>query len=356
MKRNYFLILAYAALFCLLLIFFALWWEIETPVVKPPAIPSPIAPFKSYISGVGIVEPASENIFISTPLNRVVEKVFVTVGSKVKKGDMLLQLEDRDLKANLLVEQAAYKSALAKLEKLESFPRSEDVATATAALNSAQVELDLAKQQHEMVLGLSDPRAVSQEDKNRRLSSYQLAESKLQSAQAELDKIKAGAWKPDLEIARHDVQQAKANVNRIETEIQRTAIRSPIDGVVLQVKINSGEIASVDSKTPMMILGDTTEYNLRVNINQLDIPYFKDSAPAVAYPQGDARIEFPLEFVRVEPFLVNKQNLTNRITEKVDTRVLEIIYRIKTNGNRIFVEQQMDAFIEANIPKGTNNA
>lgn len=356
MKRNYFLILAYAALACLFLIFFALWWQVEAPLVRAPVIPAPNAPFKSYITGVGIVEPSGENILISTPLSRIVEKVLVNVGSKVKKGEVIIRLEDRDLKANLLVEQAAYQSALSKLQKLEAFPRPEDLATATAAVRSAQVELDLARQQNEMVQKLADPRAISQEDRNKRASAYQMAEANFQKAQAELDKIKSGTWKPDLEIARNAVQQAQANVNRIEIEIQRTAILSPIDGNVLQVKVNEGEIASLDNKTPMMILGNTDQLYLRVNINQLEIPYFKPEARAVAYPQGDSRIEFPLEFVRVEPFLVNKTSLTNRITEKVDTRVLQILYHIKTNDHRVYVEQQMDVFIEAKTPHETKDA
>lgn len=348
MIRNYFFAIVIIALISLFLIFYSLGREINTPVTKEPVNLPPRAPFKTYISGVGIVEPMSENILIGTPINRVVEKVYVTVGNKVKKGELLLRLEDRDLVANLRVQEAAYQSAAAKLKRLEAFPRTEDLLAVTASLNSAKAELELAKNQYEMVLSLPDPRAISQEEKNRRLSNYQQAEAKWQEAQTNLAKTQAGTWKPDLEIARYEVQRAEANVNRIKTEIERTTIQSPIDGTVLQVKIHKGEPALVD-KTPIMILGNIDEMFLRVSINQLDIPYFHSKSPAVAFLQGDAHFEFPLEFVRVEPSLVNKQNLTNEITEKVDTRVLQIIYRIKKDDHRIYVGQQMDVFIETNL-------
>lgn len=348
MRRNYFLIIVGAALVCLFLIFYSLGKEISTPTTKDPVIPPPLSPYKEYISGEGIVEASSENINIGTSVNRIVDKVLVKVGDKVRKGDLLLCLEDRDLKASLSAQEAAFNSAKAKLQRLEEFPRPEDLIVAQANLKSAKAELDLTKHQYEMVLGLSDPRAVSATEKSRRLYSYQQAEAKSQQAEADFEKTKTGTWKPDLEIARLEVQEAEANLRRINTDIQRTCIESPIDATVLQIKTHEGEFPSVDTqRVPMMILGNTDELYLRVSINQLDIPYFRANAPATAYLQGDARIQFPLEFVRIEPYLVSKQHLTNDITEKVDTRVLHIIYRIKKEKHQLIVGQQMDVFIQA---------
>lgn len=349
MNRNYFLIIVFFALACLVLIFISLGREIATPITKEPYIQPPIAPFKTYVYGSGIVEPRSENIYIGTPLNRIVEQVAVTVGSHVKKGDLLFKLEDRDLQANLLAQQFAYEKAKAQLQRLESYPRAEDIASAKAAVASAKSRLDLAKNQYEMTLQLPDPRAISQEERNKRMQNYQQAEANLNQAQADFEKIQSGTWGPDLEIAKLEVKQAEANVNQIKTEIQRTKILAPIDGTVLQIKIREGEFPSLDStRNPLMILGDTEDMYLRVSINQLDIPYFHQNARAVAFLQGDANVEFPLEFVRIEPLLTDKQNLTNELTEKVDTRVLNIIYKIVKENPNVFVGQQMDVFIEAN--------
>lgn len=347
MHRNYFLVIVLISVFCLVLIFVSLFWQIQAPVTKEPGIPPPLAPFKTSISGVGIVEPSSDNIMIGSPLSRIIENVKVKVGDHVKKGDILLTLEDRDLQANLKVQVAAYKSAMAKLQKLEAYPRPEDLTAATAALNSAKAEMELAKTQYEMVQGLPDPRAISQQEKNRRLFNFQQAEAKLQSAQADFDKVKAGSWKPDIDIAHRDVEEASANVNLTKTELERTVIRSPIDGTVLQIKIHKGELIPPDSlRSPLMIIGNTDELYLRVSINQLDIPYFQPDEPAVAYSQGDARIKYPLEFVHIDPYLTHKKNLTNEILETVDTNVLQVIYRIKKDDHTLYVGQQMDVFIE----------
>jgi hypothetical protein len=61
-------------------------------------------------------------------------------------------------------------------------------------------------------------------------------------------------------------------------------------------------------------------------------------------PGGDF---FPLRFVRIEPYVVPKKSLTGDNTERVDTRVLQVIYAVDTQGKRLFVGQQLDVFIDA---------
>lgn len=349
MHRKYFIILIILALAAAFFTFASMREtpEIEQQLLQKEAVKPSYIPFKSYISATGIVEPSSENIFIGTPINRVVEGIFVTGGAKVKKGDILFRLEMRDLEANLLTQQLAYQNAVAKLEKLEALPRKEDLISAEAVLKSAGIELGEAKGQYERVQGLQDSRALSLEEIDRRHYNYLLAEAKMNQAEASLEKIRAGAWKPDLEIARTEIQQAKAQLQRIKTEMERNVIRSPINGTVLQVKIHEGEFPPYDaSKTPPMIIGNIDKLHLRVSIDQFEAPYFRNDAPAIAYLQGDRKVKFPLKFVEVEPYLVSKQNLTNDITEKVDTRVLQVIYSIEKTDQQVFVGQLMDVFIE----------
>ncbi len=346
MHRNYFLIIVAAALFCLFLIFFAFWWEIKTPVAQENLITPTEAPFKSSISGVGIVEPSSESIAIGAPMQRIVRKVFVTSGQKVQKGDLLFFLENRDLKADLRAQEAAYLSAVARLKKLESYPRPEDLVAAMAAEKSARDEMESAKKQNEMVLNLPDPKAISQQEKDLRYYNYKKAEANLVRAEAELEKVKSGTWKPDLDIARHEVVEARMNYDTIKAKYLQTFVRAPIDGTVLQVKIHEGEMPSLDSQNPLMLLGNIDEKFLRVSINQLDIPLFHTDAPAEAFLRGHTQESFPLEYVCLEPLLVNKKNITHEISETVDTRVLQIVYLLKKDSPKLFIGQPMDVYIE----------
>lgn len=349
MNRNYFYTVLVLAASCLALIIITMWHDDPSDEATEQFVSHPPPPYKSYIYGAGVVEPSSENILIGAPVNRIVDRVLATVGQRVKKGEVLILLEDRDLQADLGSRQVIYENAMAKLQKLEALPRKEDVAFAEAALSVAQAELSNSKDQYEMVMALKDPRAVSQQEINRRRANFEQAHAKTQQANAELEKLKAGTWRPDLDIAGLEVLEAKANIYRVLADIERTTIRSPIDGTVLQIKIHKGEMPSPDTvNAPMMIVGNTDELHLRVSINQFDSSYFEPESPAIAFLQRGRSAEFPLEFVKMAPLLVNKMNASNSISEKMDTRVLQVIYRFKQHDPRLFVGQQMDAFIEAN--------
>lgn len=321
----------------------------EVPVLNHELPMRPVSPFKSYISGVGIVEASSENIFIGAPVSRIVDKVEVKAGQQVKAGQILFRLEARDLAADLQARRIAFDNTLANFQKLEALPRSEDVSVGAALLKSAEIALAEAKSQFTRVDGLQKSGAMSDEEVSRRYFAYQEAEARFDKAKADFEKIKAGAWPPDLEIAKLQVEQALAEMHRVEANIQRTIITSPIDATVLQIKIHEGEFPP--SRTPPMIIGNTDTLNLRVNINQFDASQFSEDASAVAFLQGNAEQNFALKFVKLEPYFVTKQNLNNDINEKVDTRVLQAIYAFKERQKHIYVGQQMDVFIETSNAK-----
>ncbi len=348
MHRSYFFGVIAITLFCLLFIIVSMWRQVSPTTTATPIAQHPVAPYSSAIAALGITEPSSGNIFIGSPINRIVSSVAVNVGDKVKKNDVLFSLEDGDLMAQFVAQEVAYEIAVAQLDRLEALPEPEDLAIAQAAVKNAKAQLQLSKEQYEMVQGLQDSRAISQEEYNRRLFTYEQAQAKWQQAHADLEKVRSGAWQPDLFIARLQTLQAKANAERAEQDLLRTVIRAPIDATVLQIKIHAGEYLPPNTtQSPIMVLGNIDEMYVRASINQFDAPFFRPEAKAVAYLQGDPSVQLSLEFVRMEPYLVSKQNLTNELTEKVDTRVLQVIYRIAKEHPPIFVGQQLDVFIEA---------
>lgn len=341
MHRKYFFVVLTLTFICL---FFILSFFEQKPSQEQARVHAMPMPFLTYINGVGIVEPASGNINISIPFNRIVKKINVAVNDKVKKGDVLIQLDHRDLTALLQVKKKEYEKALANLKKLEALPQKEDLKIGEEALNKARLALNESKAQYEMVANLPNPQAISKEERDKRLFRYQQAEADLQEKQAQFEKIQSGTWHPDLEIAKREVEQAKADVEATKAEIQRTSIRSPINGTVLQMKIHEGETA--DPSKTVMILGNIDALNLRVSIDQFDVASIQHDAPAIAFRQGDRSIGFPLKFIHAEPYMVSKKYLTNAADEKVDTQIFEVLYRIAKKDSHLFIGEQLDVFIE----------
>lgn len=350
MNRDYFKWIVATAIVCVGIVGLFMWREKIRKAVPIPrhSVPGQFSPFKSYISAVGIVEASTGNINIGSPVNRVVDKIEVKVGQKVKEGDVLFRLESHDLQADLAGRRADYENAEANLHKLLALPRKEDIDSANAQLKVASAALEEAKGQYQRVLGLSKG-ALSDEEIRRRRFAFEQAEARFNEAQSRMEKTKSGAWAPDLEIAKLQVKQSLATLQRAEADLERTIIKAPTDATVLQIKIHEGEFPPSDSSRPAMVIGNIDTMNLRVSINQYDASFFDAKAPAVAYVQGNSTISFPLHFVHLEPYFVAKQNLSNNITEKVDTRVLQAIYCFEEGESRVYVGQQMDVFIDTNF-------
>jgi hypothetical protein len=124
-------------------------------------------------------------------------------------------------------------------------------------------------------------------------------------------------------------------------------VRAPLDGEVLQVKVHIGEYApAAVTATPLILLGGSRPLNVRVDVDEHEAWRVQPGASATAHVRGDASLKTPLQFVRFEPFVVPKKSLTGDSTERVDTRVLQVIYRVERQDLPLFVGQQMDVFID----------
>jgi multidrug resistance efflux pump len=144
------------------------------------------------------------------------------------------------------------------------------------------------------------------------------------------------------------VQRARAALAIARTERELRSVRSPIDGVVLQVETRAGEFASAGvNDTPLMVVGSLDRLHVRAQIDEVDIPRFRGSARAWATPRGNADQRLELVLVGVEPLVIPKRRLSGATSERVDTRVLEVVYAMPAGTGGVFVGQQLDVYIEA---------
>jgi len=91
---------------------------------------------------------------------------------------------------------------------------------------------------------------------------------------------------------------------------------------VIQVNIRAGEFAASSPKAPAIIVGETGRLQVRADVDEQNATRIRPGQRAVAFLKGDREVAIPLEFVRIEPFVIPKVSLTGASTERVDTRVL----------------------------------
>ena len=85
---------------------------------------------------------------------------------------------------------------------------------------------------------------------------------------------------------------------------------------------------------------------VRADIDEVNAPLVVPGSPAVAYLKGYTDESIPLTFDRIEPYIVPKRSLTGDNRERVDTRVLQVIYRFDKPSFPVYVGQQVDVYIE----------
>jgi multidrug efflux pump subunit AcrA (membrane-fusion protein) len=385
------------------------------PLPQPePRNPPPTTPYPSQVAGAGIVESSTRDISVGAHLPGIVDKVFVEVGRDVPAEAPLLRIDDRNLNAELALRLAEQSAAEARLAKLEAAPRSEEVPPAEATVAEAEAaaaaaraklqrllaqprpeevppaearvaeaEATLADARERLALweNITDKRAVSRDEIDRRRFAVRVAEARLaqaardlellkagawkpdvetaraevaagdakvSEAKARLELIRAGTWKPDVEVARAEVAAAKAAVARVRTDLDRLTVKAPVAGRILQVNVRVGEFAPAGvTAEPLILMGDVQTLHLRVDVDEGDAWRVSPEAPARAFVRGNPELCTALKFVRFEPLVVPKRSLTGVNTERTDVRVLQVIYAFPGGKLPVFVGQQMDVFIEA---------
>jgi len=326
----------------------------QTKPSPPPPVEPARNPFGRSVAGAGLVESRSENIAVGSEMSGVVAEVHVRVGQRIRHGHPLFTLVDRQLQTERRVRQAAVATAEAQLAKLNALPRKEELPVYSARVAEAQANLDNHFDQFQRAKLLVTTRAINEEEMVRREQAYRMAKHQYDRAKAEFDLLDSGAWQPDVAIAQRALEQAKAQLAQVDVDLERLTVRAIVpdneEREVLQVNVRPNEYVNAASERAFIVLGDTRHLHVRVDIDEHDIPRFREGMPARATVRGHTQDSIPLDFVRVEPFVVPKKSLTGDNTERVDTRVLQVIYRVSSPRRGLYVGQQMDVFIDVGTP------
>jgi len=331
------------------------WHLVRTREVPEPRLP-PVPPVRrvalGIVAGSGVVEPRSESVQLAAEVPGIVTVVAVREGQKVDAGDVVLRLEDRWKLAELAVRQAALNAAEQDLARLRGLPRPEDLPSSAARVRRAEAALESQRDQLTRAEELQRQGVVTDQELVVRRKAFDTSKAELEEAEADDARLRAGAWERDEAIAAAAVQQAGAQVDLAQVEVDRLVVRAPCAGTILRVDVRPGEFVGTPAGKPLIVLGDTAELHVRVSIDEHDLPRFVAGAPATGFVRGDAEHPMGLEFVRVVPTVEPKRNLTGDSAERVDTRVLQVLYRVLTpaagaTAMPLFVGQQLDVQIEA---------
>lgn len=323
---------------------------------EPPRAPlagePSVNPFDRGIAAAGVVEAASRNVPIAAPEGGLVTRVFVEVGQEVRAGDPLFELDPRPVEAELIRAQAARDAAAARLARLEAEPRPETIPPLEAVAAAAAAEVRDLESRLARWEAVADPRAVPEDELSRIRFSLQGARARLAQAEANLALARAGAWSKEVEVTRAELAQAEAQVRAVQILLDRRTIRSPIDATVLKRSVEPGQFAPAEPRISAMTLGDLSQLHIRARVDEEDLPLLRAGAKGIARIRGRVNITTPLTMLRIEPLAQPKTELSGDTTERVDTRVLDVVFRVDGDHRvlPLYPGQFVDVFIEGADP------
>ena len=330
----------------------------------PPPVFNPAPnPYKKGVYANGIIESylsngSNINMFPEVP--GVVAAIPAVEGATVAKGAPLLLLDDSVQRATMEQQRAQSEAALAVLNQLRAQPRKEvlevskaQVEVAAANLKTSQDQRDKLRKSFEI-----DPNSVSRDQLDNAENAVKAARANLKVAEKQLELTKAGAWIYDIE---NQARQHRALSNSYESSkalLAKYTIRAPADGVVLAVNTSVGSFVSTQGAygtytqgyNPVIVMANTSPYYVvRCYIDEILIPKLPPPSKMAAtmFIRG-TDTSFPLEFVRVQPYVTPKIELSNQRLERVDVRVLPVIFRFEPPKNaNIYPGQLVDVYVEA---------
>jgi len=208
-------------------------------------------------------------------------RIHANPGDRVKKGTLLLELDDRDYQRQVKVMESKLASAQANLSKMKTGARPEDIHIIESSLSAARADLSLAEKELKRYDILYKNQAVAEQAYDRAKTSVQSLAARVASLEQQLVRDKSGARKEDITAARAGVEELRVRLDIARDQLNDTRLLAPFDGVVTQRMPQAHEM--VRQGEPVMTLDDISRLEIPVAVPENQVELFMDRDPSIRY-------------------------------------------------------------------------
>ncbi len=321
-------------------------------------------PYAQGLFANGIIESYDahgENINIYPQVAGRVTAVDVTDGQTVARGAPLFDLYDRIQQEVVAQNKAQMEAARALLDELQAEPRPQALTVARRQVQYAQASF--VYQQAQLLIIRKEralnPQAVSLLALRNAENSARVARENLRVAKAQYRLTKAGAWIYDIRNQQAIYEAAKKTYASNRALLRQYVVQAPVGGRILRINVTKGSYASPQGVygtysqglNPAVVMGRQDGYmQVRAYLDEILVPRLPPAGDMTArmFIRGVNNAGIALQFVRIQPYVTPKIELSNQRTEKVDVRVLPILFRFRIPAHlRIFPGELVDVYIGA---------
>jgi ABC exporter DevB family membrane fusion protein len=276
---------------------------------------------KSFLSVSGVIEP-KETVKVYPKTVGQVKELLVKEGDVIQKGDILMRLDDEQIKLQVAQARATLDSAQASLEKVRAGARPQEISQAEAAVRQAKINLDSAKENYQRMEKLFSEGAVPEQQYEQAKNQFEIAEAQYQSANESYKLVMEGAAEQDIKVVEAQVRQAQSALELVQSQLDNTIVKAPISGKITSVTAKTGEMVS--SAVPLLVIVDTSELYLATGISEKDVGsvYVGQEAEVYidAFPQKSFPGEATYKGVMIDP-ASKTMDIKIKITNYGDTEI-----------------------------------
>jgi len=265
---------------------------------------------------------AAHKIQLASKVIGKVAWIGVEKGDKVRKGQVIVRLEDDEYRAQLQQARGQLATLEARLQELLNGSRPEEIAVARANVEQARADQENARVNLERVRRLTEERVVSQQAYDDAKARYDAQAARVTSLEKTYELVRIGPRQEQIDQVRGQIQQARGAVAFFETQLANTIIRAPVDGTILERVVEVGEFVTTSfvgergAKGFVVSMADLRDLQVELDINQNDFaklgPRQKGVVTTDAYP--DRKYEGAIEEISPE---ANRQKATVQVKVQV---------------------------------------
>ncbi len=272
----------------------------------------------------GRIEPKTGLVRVGAQLLGRIAEVNVKLNNKVEEGELLIRLDDDEARARL---QAAETEAASRKRERDAQPldkardelrtAEDNVFTAERALTNARFGLEYELQAERQGTGSPARVADARDDLTKAKSKLQKQRGAYATAQAKPDVPAPNRLESALQAARSDVAVAEAL-------LEKTRIRAPVDGTVLQLPAKAGEMVSPSPEQSLVVLGDMSVVRLKAEVDEIDVSKIKVGGRVTVKSNAYPGKEFDGTVAELAPALTSPQFSLRGARRPTDVEVLEV--------------------------------
>lgn len=297
-----------------------------------------------FVVAAGRVEPYGEEVKVGAELDGKLERVLVEEGDEVRAGQVLAVLRNADFAARVATARATLAERQAYLERMANGARNEEKLEAQALLREAEAQLATARAERERRRGLLDRGAVSRSEYDFADRDAATAQARVDAAQQRLALVERQTRVEDLKRAQAEVAHAEATIEEAQAALDKTYIRSPLNGRVLRKYKKTGESVTA-GETAVLSLGDFRSLRVRVDVDERDVAKLRLGQPAWVRAEAYGERKFTGKVVEIGQALGRKNVRTDEPSERVDTKILETLVELDA-GQTLPVGLRVDTWLE----------